>query len=361
MLDLYSIVRPFIFLIGPEIAHKLTLKYLKLSNFFYKEVVDDPRLQTTIGDLSLSNPLGIAAGFDKNGEAILGINSLGFGFIEIGSVTPKKQTGNAKPRLFRLIDDDAIINRMGFNNIGQESVLNNIKAVRNRPIILGVNLGANKTTKNFLDDYLVGLRAFNNFVDYVVINISSPNTPGIRDLQDESNLSKLISRILAERKKINQNERSIPVILKLSPDLTDMHLKKIIDISLEKSIDALIISNTSLGRGINLRNKNKNQSGGISGVPIFSLSTKMVALAYKYSKGRLPIIGVGGISSGDDAYEKICAGASALQIYTSLVYKGPKLIKEIKKQLLFNLEKDNIKNIKDAIGCKNYKYLNKDK
>ena len=358
MFDLYSIVRPFIFLIEPEIAHKLILKYLKFFNVFYKHNTDDPRLKTSVGNINLSNPIGVAAGFDKNGEAILGINSLGFGFIEIGSTTPKKQIGNPRPRLFRLIGDQAIINRLGFNNIGHKLVLKNVKAVRSKPIILGVNLGANKNSKNFLEDYLEGLRTFNDFADYIVINISSPNTPGIRDLQGEDNLKQLIDSVLAERKKINQNGKIVPIILKLSPDLMNSDLKKIIEISLQKNIDALIISNTSLARSADLSDKEKNQSGGLSGVPIFSISTKMVALAYKYSSGKLPIIGVGGISSGHDAYEKICAGASALQIYTSLVYKGPKLIKMIKKQLLLNLEKDNIKNIKDAVGCKNNKYLN---
>ena len=185
MFDLYKIIKPFLFLLNPEFAHNCIIKYLKLRSYFFKEVVDDKKLKTSLAGINLSNPLGIAAGFDKDGEAIIGINNLGFGFIEVGSVTPRPQTGNPKPRLFRLKEDKAVINRMGFNNAGQISVLGHIRKVRDKPIVIGINLGANKDTKHFLDDYLNGFETFIDAVDFIVINISSPNTPGLTDLQEE--------------------------------------------------------------------------------------------------------------------------------------------------------------------------------
>ncbi len=358
MFDLYKIIKPFLFLLNPEFAHNCIIKYLKLRSYFFKEVVDDKKLKTSLAGINLSNPLGIAAGFDKDGEAIIGINNLGFGFIEVGSVTPRPQTGNPKPRLFRLKEDKAVINRMGFNNAGQISVLGHIRKVRDKPIVIGINLGANKDTKHFLDDYLNGFETFIDAVDFIVINISSPNTPGLTDLQEEKSLINLLEKLTNKRSLLFLENKKTPIMLKISPDIPDFHINNIVDISLSKKIDALIIGNTTSERKFDLNNKYIKEKGGLSGAPIFSLSTKKLAIAYKHSRGKLPIIGVGGIISGQDAYEKICAGATALQIYTSLIYKGPKIVKVIKEQILRNLEEDNFNSIKEAVGSKNSEYLN---
>ncbi len=357
MFNLYPILRSVLFLFDPELIHKFTIRYFKLRNFFYKNLNDDIRLRTSIAGLNLSNPIGVAAGLDKNGEAIHGIHKLGFGFIEVGSVTPIPQDGNPKPRLYRLKEDEAVINRMGFNNAGHFSVLKNINKVRDKPIIVGVNLGANRDTKDFFNDYVKGLKTFINSVDYIVINISSPNTPGLRDLQDENNLKNLLDKVRKERQLFPLELKKIPIILKISPDLSDLHINRVVDLSLKYKVDALIIGNTTSERRLNLKNKNRNQTGGLSGKPIFYLSTKKLAIAYKYSKGKIPIIGVGGISSGEDAYEKICAGATALQIYSALIFKGPKIVELIKKQIIINMKKDRFNNISEAVGSKNSKYL----
>nr|CAH7733393.1 unnamed protein product [Callosobruchus chinensis] len=293
-----------------------------------------------------SNPIGIAAGFDKDGKAILGLKDIGFGFVEVGSVTPEAQPGNEKPRVFRLNDDLAVINRYGFNSEGHNAVLqriSNVREAKEEIPIIGVNLGKNKTSDDATKDYVEGIRKFGPLSDYLVINISS-NTPNLRDLQHKENLSKLLRAIVEARKP--------PLLLKLAPDLSPQERRDIAAILKQKEcrVDGLIISNTTVSRPETLKNvKNKHETGGLSGPPLKDLSTEMIRDMSRLTDG-IPIIGVGGISSGKDAYEKIKAGASLLQLYTCLAYDGPPVVTRVKKELAQLLSKDGYTSISQAIG-----------
>ncbi|KAJ6225248.1 hypothetical protein RDWZM_003793 [Blomia tropicalis] len=324
-------------------------------------------LKTNLLGIDLNNPVGLAAGFDKDGEAVAGLSNFGFGFIEVGSVTPNPQRGNMYPRVFRLMEDRAIINRYGFNNLGHETMVNNLdrqsKAIKKNNIVVGVNLGKNRDTKDAIGDYVSGLQRFYNLdtVRYFVINISSPNTPNLRKMQDAKELTQLLDRVLREKSRLDSSSVKKPLLLKIAPDLTDEQLKDISSIVVRYSkstndrsaIDGLIISNTTVTRPSSLLSDPKliYEEGGLSGPPLRQLSTNVIRKMYKLTNGSVPIIGVGGIESGADAFEKIIAGASAVQLLTSLTYFGPPIVKAVKTELALFLHYNGFRNIRDAIGA----------
>lgn len=343
---LYKKLFPILSLIPPETAHSLAIKFL--SGIKYKDTVDDPILKTSLSKLKFKNPIGIAAGFDKDGKAFKGLLNLGFGFVEVGTVTLYPQDGNLKPRIFRLSEDEALINRLGFNNEGSKRVLERIRKKNKENYgVLGVNIGKNFNSKDYINDYKMLLKIFYKDADYITLNISSPNTPGLRELQQKYNLEKLIKNIFLFKRKYSLD---IPIFIKIDPDLTDKSLKDIADITLSSNIESVIISNTSIRRSKELKNKNFSEKGGISGKPILKISNEILKKFYIFTNGKIPLIGVGGVSSGKDAYEKIINGASLVQLYTSLVYNSPFIIKKIKEELAFLLKKNNYNSINSAVG-----------
>ena len=345
---MFSVLRPFLFNLDPETAHDLAIKSLKFNllprSMF--EVEDEQMLKIEVLGKNFPNPIGLAAGFDKSAEAYDSLLRLGFGFVEVGTVTPLKQLGNPKPRIFRLEDDRALINRLGFNNDGIEVIKNRIKST-GKTGILGVNIGPNKETEDQLNDFCVGLKNFFDIADYITVNISSPNTEGLRDFHNQAKLNDLLVAL----NKIKKDKKTdIPLLLKISPDIHESHTSEIVDVILKNSISAIVLTNTTNSNKNNLKDKAKNESGGLSGEPLQQISTNMIKKFYKLLNGKIPIIGVGGVNSGKSAYEKIIAGASLLQLYTGFVYRGPSTAKEIKKELIQILKNEGIKNIKDAIG-----------
>jgi len=345
---MYSILRPFLFNIDPETAHDLAIKSLKFNPLPSKmfEVEDEQMLKVKLLGKNFPNPIGLAAGFDKSAEAYSSLLRLGFGFVEVGTVTPLKQFGNPKPRIFRLKDDYALINRLGFNNDGIEIIKNRIKSDGKKGI-LGVNIGPNKETKDQKNDFCLGLKNFFDIADYITVNISSPNTEGLRDFHDQEKLKDLL---LALNKIKKENKTDISLLLKVSPDIEDNHISEIVDVATKNNIAAIILTNTTNGNRDNLKSELKKQEGGLSGEPLQQISTNMIKKFYKQLNGKIPIIGVGGVNSGKSAYEKIIAGASLLQLYTSFVYKGPSVAKDIKKELIQILKTEGLNNIKEAIG-----------
>jgi len=345
---MFSFLRPFVFNLDPEKAHDLAIKSLKY-NFLPKSlftVENEEILKTSLFGKEITNPIGLAAGFDKSAEVYNEIFKLGFGFVEIGTVTPKKQFGNEKPRIFRLEKDRALINRLGFNNDGSETIKKRIE--NNVPNgLLGINIGPNKNTLNMIDDFLECAEAFFPLGDYVTINISSPNTVGLRDFHKEESLKELLLKINDLRKKSNFKKS---FLLKISPDLEKPSINKVIDLSLQNNIDGLILTNTTDRNRENLLDTNKHEKGGLSGKPIEDLSTDVIRRFYSELKGRIPIIGVGGVDSGESVFQKLSAGASAIQLYTGMIYKGPTVVKEIKTELISIMKKKGIKTIKEITG-----------
>lgn len=327
----------------PEAAHTLAIRALK-SVPLPRPAADDPILATTVAGLSLSNPVGLAAGLDKNAEALTGLSRLGFGFVECGSVTPVAQPGNPKPRLFRLSEDRAIINRMGFNNDGLEPFASHLSK-RPAGTVVGANLGANKDTEDRAADYVSGLQRLEGLSDYFTINISSPNTPGLRALQGRDALDDLLGRVAEARPK------STPVFLKIAPDLTQAEINLIVEAALAHRIDALIVSNTTLDRPASLRSEWAGEGGGLSGAPLRDRAHAALVDAAEAAQGRLPLIGVGGIASGADAYARIRAGASAIQLYSALIYEGPGLVGKIKRELSVRLRADGLTSIAEATAA----------
>lgn len=327
----------------PETAHRLAIQALRLAPLPAPRA-DDPVLATTVAGLRLSNPIGLAAGLDKNGEALHGLARLGFGFVECGSVTPRPQPGNPRPRLFRLSEDRAIINRMGFNNDGLEAVAARL-ARRPRGTVIGANLGANKETEDKAADYVAGLRRLKGLADYVTVNVSSPNTPGLRDLQGRAALDDLLGR-LAEARAGDP----APVFLKIAPDLTAAEIGLIVEAAIDHGIDALVVSNTTLDRPDTLRSLHRSEAGGLSGAPLKARARAALAAAADASGGRLPLIAVGGIDSGAEAYERLRAGASAVQIYSALVFEGPGLVARMKRDLAARLKADGFSTAAEAVG-----------
>ena len=328
--------------LDPETAHRAAIQAARLAPL-PAAPKDDPALSVTIAGLTFPNPVGLAAGLDKNGEALHGLARMGFGAVECGSVTPRAQSGNPKPRLFRLPEDLAVINRMGFNNDGLEPFAAHLHD-RPRGVPIGANLGANKDTEDKAADYVTGLKRLAGLADYFTINISSPNTPGLRALQGREALDDLLGRINEARPA-----DGAPVFLKIAPDLIGEEIGMIVEASLAHNIDALIVSNTTLERPAHLTSKYKMETGGLSGAPIRPFARRALAAASEAAQGRLPLIAVGGIDSGAEAYDRIRMGASAVQLYSALVYRGPSLVSEIKRDLMARLKADGFKTLQDAI------------
>ena len=347
---IYSIFKPYIFSLDPEVAHDLAIKSLKF-NVLPKSIFnveEEELLETKLFNEKLPNPIGLAAGFDKSAEVYNSLFKLGYGFVEVGTVTPKRQLGNPKPRIFRLEKDHALINRLGFNNHGSEIISKRI--AENLPIgFLGINIGPNKDTMNKEEDYYLCLSKLSSFAGYLTINISSPNTEGLRDFHDQEALEKLLLGI----NKIKKDKKiSKPLVLKLSPDINFNEISRIIELIMKYKIQGIIISNTTDSYRDSLIDTQKDEKGGLSGKPLRDISTNLIKKFFKETKGRIEIIGVGGVDSGQSAFEKICAGANAVQLYTGMVYKGPGVVKNMKKDLISILKKENLKNISEAVGIK---------
>ena len=347
---MFSKIRSLIFKIDPERAHTLAVKSLKfnlVSNIF-DENKNEPIFKTKIFEKELANPIGMAAGFDKNAEVYNALFRLGFGFVEVGTITPLKQYGNSKPRVFRLVEDEALINRLGFNNHGAEVVLDRIKS--NKKLgLLGINVGPNKNSNDRMNDYLIGLRTFHEVADYITINISSPNTENLRNFHEESKLQELLASILKEK---NNLKSKVPIAVKISPDIDENQINLISEILLKNETKAIIISNTSESLRNSLSDIQRHQKGGLSGKPIEKKSNILISKFYKLLKGNIKIIGVGGVDSGQAAYDKFLAGADFVQLYTGMVFKGPNIAGIIKKDLKDLLLRDGVKNFTEIIGNK---------
>jgi len=337
-MNFYHFAKPFLFQLDAELAHDLTLKSLKwaeqsgLLNLYPKAPICTPR---QVMGLTFTNPVGLAAGLDKNGAVIDGMAKLGFGFIEVGTVTPRPQPGNPKPRLFRIKEAEGIINRFGFNNLGVDNLVENVKATKYKGI-LGINIGKNFDTPNekAVDDYLICMQKVYAHASYITVNISSPNTKNLRDLQAKEALSNLLGVLKLEQTKLSdQHSKYVPVTLKIAPDLTPEQVIEIADLLMQHKIDGVIATNTTLARDAVKGMQNADEAGGLSGEPVRNQSNVVIQQLSKQLQGTLPIIGVGGILSGADAAEKIAAGASLVQVYSGLIYKGPKLVRDICKTL----------------------------
>ena len=347
---MFSKLRPLIFKVDPEKAHTLAIKSLKFNLIpnVFDENKNDSIFQTKIFNKVLDNPIGMAAGFDKNAEVYNALFKLGFGFVEVGTITPLKQYGNPKPRVFRLVEDEALINRLGFNNHGAEIVKDRIK--RNKKLgLLGINIGPNKDTSDRLNDYLIGLKTFHEEADYITINISSPNTENLRNFHEGDKLQDLLKSVITEKKNLNSN---IPIAVKVSPDISEDQVNQITEILLENEINIVIVSNTSDATRDKLNNIQRHQKGGLSGKPIEEKSNILINKFYKLLKGKIKIIGVGGVDSGQAAYDKFIAGADFVQLYTGMVFKGPNIAGIIKKDLKELLIRDGVKNYTEIVGNK---------
>jgi dihydroorotate dehydrogenase len=347
---MFSKFRSLIFKIDPEIAHNLAIKSLKLNlvTGIFDKNEEDPMFKSNLFGKKIQNPIGIAAGFDKNAEVYNQLFKLGFGFVEVGTITPLEQYGNSKPRVFRLVEDQALINRLGFNNLGSEDVSSRIRSSLPQGL-LGINIGPNKDTNDRLEDYLVGLRTFHDIADYITVNISSPNTENLRNFHDETKFDELMKSI--EREKIKLKS-TIPIVVKISPDIKDDQITLISEILLKYKVGAIIVSNTTENNRGDLKNLMKYQKGGLSGKPLEQKSNKLIFKFYKFLKGKINIIGVGGVDSGKSAYDKFTAGASYVQLYTGMVFQGPNIVGKIKKELKELLINDDVKNFKEIVGKK---------
>ncbi len=335
----------------PETAHGLAIWALRRGWAGAPALSPSPRLRTRFGGLELAHPLGLAAGFDKSAEAVPGLFELGFGFVEVGTVTPRPQPGNPKPRLFRLAREQALINRMGFNNHGLNAVRTRLAKLGARPAPLGVNIGVNRGSAEPVEDYVVCLRELYPLVDYLTVNVSSPNTPGLRDLQRRAHLDELLSALRETRASLAGGGVIKPLLLKIGPDLSPGDEADLAEVALSRGIDGLVISNTTVDRTDLVGARYRNEAGGLSGPPLFARSTAQLGRFFRLVGGRLPLIGVGGIGSGADAYAKIRAGACALQLYTALVYQGPPVINRILAELDRRLAEDGYAQLTDAVGA----------
>jgi dihydroorotate dehydrogenase len=337
----YSLVRPLAFALDAESAHRAAIAMLKRAPK-WNATFTPPALRTTVAGLEFPSPIGLAAGFDKNAEVPEQMLRLGFGFVEVGTVTPRPQAGNPKPRLFRLAEDEAVINRMGFNNAGQAAALERLRALTHVHGIVGVNIGANKDSADRIADYVEGVRAMSPVADYLTINISSPNTPGLRQLQDAGALDELLAAV-----KSAGSDKSI--FLKVAPDLDEGDPERIARAALDRKIDALIVSNTTVSRPA-LKSRHANEAGGLSGKPLKPLALESLRRFRRASGGEIPLIGVGGIADADDAWERICAGASLVQLYSAMVFQGPGIARALASGLLERLDRNGFANIAEAVG-----------
>ena len=335
-----------------ETAHSATIKMLKLGFASSKDLRSNEFSETisNIFELRFRNPIGLAAGFDKDGEVFDQLSQIGPGFVEAGTLTLEPQIGNPRPRVFRLSSDNAVINRLGFNNKGIMGGLERLSKRRDKSVVLGVNIGINKTTQTPVEDYVECLSLLRNIADYVTVNVSSPNTPGLRSFQQVEKLEELLNTLITASWENSDSNRRIPLLLKIAPDLTNEDINEIVDVAVSSGISGIIISNTTISRPKNLLDAKQGEPGGLSGAPLFELSTQKLAQTFLAAKQRIPIIGVGGVDSAETAYTKVKAGASLIQLYTALIYKGPRLFSEINKGLSEALKNDNIDHISEAVG-----------
>ena len=343
-MSLYSLLRPLVFKMDAERAHRATIGLLRLrtGTAFTPEPPYTPTLETRVAGLDFLNPVGLAAGFDKDAEVFEQMLSLGFGFVEVGTLTPRPQAGNPRPRLFRLAEDEAVINRMGFNNRGQKDALRRLSRRYRTRGPVGVNIGANKDSEDRIADYVAGVRAMSEVADYLTINISSPNTPGLRQLQDEGALKALLSAVQSAGS-------DKPIFLKVAPDLEEGDPERIVRAALDHRIAALVVSNTTVTRPL-LKSRFRDEAGGLSGAPLKPLALDALRRFRRVSGGEIPLIGVGGIANADDAWERIRAGASLIQLYTAMVYEGPGIARRIARGLAERLDRDGFANIAEAVG-----------
>lgn len=347
---LAGLARPMLLLMEPERAHEMTLRSLESGLFGGPSKPDDARLGVDIWGCHLPNPIGIAAGFDKNGRVPDVLIKVGFGFSEIGTITPLPQVGNPKPRVFRLIRDRALINRLGFNNAGHLRVKKKLQ-LRNKNGVMGVNVGANKDSEDRTGDYVKGIETFYDDADYFMVNISSPNTPGLRDLQAPAALDELLGRVMeARRQMVDEGKPEVPIAVKIAPDVAVEDLPAICERLEVHNVDAIAVSNTTLARPQSIDRLFHKEPGGLSGRPLFERSTIMLAKVYQLTGGRVPLIGIGGIESGETALQKIEAGATVVQLYSALVYEGPSLIERIKDYLLSAVESAGVLSIQELTG-----------
>ena len=345
---MFEKIRGLIFKLDPETAHNLAIKTLKFNYIPSKKVQHNKLLETKIFGKKIPNPIGIAAGFDKDAEVYNSLFKLGFGYVEVGTITPLKQYGNPKPRVFRLEEDEALINRLGFNNSGSDKVRSRI--LSSPPTgLLGINIGPNKDTKDRVKDFLVGLRKFHDIGDYLTINISSPNTENLRNFHNDEEMGELLQEIQTEKDKLKTN---IPIAIKISPDLELKSIDKICEILTKNKISTVIISNSTDRTRENLKNINKLEKGGLSGKPLENKSNFLINEFYKSFKSDITIIGVGGIDSGRSVYEKIINGAKLVQLYTGMVFKGPNIVSTINNELIEIIKKTGVNNISELIGSK---------
>jgi len=342
---------PLLRWLDPEDAHRMAIAGLRFLPPL-RPRPDNPKLAVRAFGLNFPNPIGIAAGFDKSAEVPDALLRLGFGFVEIGSVTPKPQSGNPRPRLFRLERDEAVINRMGFNNDGADAVLRRLAARARQPGIVGVNVGANKDSADRIADYVRLIETFAPVASYFTVNVSSPNTPGLRNLQQADTLDDLLARVIDARERVRAQAGDSPVLLKIAPDLSLGELDDVVHIARSRRVDGMIVANTTLARPVSLREQNRaKEQGGLSGRPLFRLSTRMVAETYVRAEGAFPLVGVGGIDSGGAALTKIRAGATLIQLYSALVYKGLGLIESIKADLVSTLLRTGRDSLSEIVGA----------
>ncbi|HEX6785335.1 MAG TPA: quinone-dependent dihydroorotate dehydrogenase [Sphingomicrobium sp.] len=341
---LYPLIRPLLFRLDAERAHRAAIDIMKLrtGTAFPPEPPSTPSLETRVAGLAFPNPVGLAAGFDKDAEVFEQMLGAGFGAVEVGTLTPRPQEGNPKPRLFRLVEDEAVINRMGFNNRGQPDALRRLDRRARWRGVVGVNVGANKDSKDRIADYVTGVTTMARVADYLTINVSSPNTPGLRGLQDEGALEELLAAV--QHVGIKK-----PIFLKVAPDLTDGDPERIVRAAIDHGMDALIVANTTISRP-SLKSRHSNESGGLSGAPLKPLALDTLRRFRSASGGEIPLIGVGGIADADDAWERIRAGASLIQLYSAMVYEGPGIAARIARGLAERLEREGMASIADAMG-----------
>ncbi|MBM3516324.1 MAG: quinone-dependent dihydroorotate dehydrogenase [Alphaproteobacteria bacterium] len=345
---LFAPARPFLHRLEAERAHRLTLWALRHGLGGYERTADDPILRTDLWGIAFPNPLGLAAGFDKDAEVPDAMLRLGFGFVEVGTVTPRPQPGNPRPRVFRLTEDGAIINRLGFNSGGLAGLCERLLE-RPHDGIVGVNIGRNRDSADAIADYVTGFRAVAAFAHYVVLNLSSPNTPGLRALQSRAALGELLDAVAGRCTGLPRS--GPPLLIKIAPDLEPAECEAIAAVAVEHDVSGIIVSNTTIGHRAGLLSRFRDEAGGLSGRPLFAPSTALLGAMYRLLGGRVPLIGVGGIASGDDAYAKIRAGAALVQLYTALVYQGPALIGKVKAGLAARLRADGFATVAAAVGA----------
>jgi dihydroorotate dehydrogenase len=344
--DLYPLIRPLLWALPPERAHEVTLRALEAGLGGRARGSDAPSLRQTLWGLDFANPIGLAAGFDKDGRVPDAMLRLGFGFAECGTVTPRPQPGNPRPRVFRLKEDAALINRLGFNGGGLDGLVARLRR-RERHGIVGVNIGKNRDSTDAVADYVAGVRRTARLADYLVVNISSPNTPGLRDLQAKAALDELVQAVLAARA---ESGASPPLLVKIAPDLGPGEVADIAEVARQRAVDGIVVGNTTVARPATLKSASAKEAGGLSGKPLFARSTELLDEMYRLTGGTIPLVGVGGVAGAGDAYAKIRAGASLVQLYTGLVFGGPALIGEIKSGLAELLRRDGFACVSDAVG-----------